>query len=226
MQKLWLVALMATVSCAATDRAHDAAHSRLERDNFGIVLIDAQPAFWDGMHGDPEPVLERLEQLLLFADVTNCPLVATFEHSPESNGWLPQRLEECFPKEGQRYVKRTFDCCREPEIAAALNLLGVSQILIAGAETDVCVLQSTLGLLEMGFEVYLLEDCVFSNEANVGPALRRCEQAGAIPTTFKSVFYELEGSVDTATLPEQWRERYRELRERIKSPYALVPSKP
>ena len=68
-------------------------------------------------------------------------------------------------------------------------------VVVAGAETDVCVMQSCFGLLEMGFEVFLLEDCVFSNEANVGPALRRMQQAGVVPTTFKTYFYEMEVGV-------------------------------
>ena len=47
------------------------------------------------------------------------------------------------------------------------------QIAVAGAETDVCILQSTLGLLEAGYEVFLLEDCLSTTEASPGPALRR-----------------------------------------------------
>ncbi|MFT4844269.1 MAG: PAS domain S-box-containing protein, partial [Candidatus Azotimanducaceae bacterium] len=43
-------------------------------------------------------------------------------------------------------------------------------------------MQSCLGLRAHGFEVFLLEDCIVSNEANIGPALRRMQMAGLVPT--------------------------------------------
>lgn len=197
---------------------------RIDADRVGIVLIDAQPAFWNMMHGESEPVMQRIEQLLVFADITQRPLVATFEDSPERNGWLPERLENVFPEHGRRIVKRTFDCCREPEVQEVLASLDVEQIVLAGAETDVCVLQSALGLLEMGFEVFLLEDSVFTNEPNTGPALKRMYAAGVIPCTYKTFFYEMTRTVEGAAMPEEWRQRMAERRDIFKSPYALTPS--
>jgi isochorismate hydrolase len=196
---------------------------RIDADRVGVVLIDAQPAFWDIMHGQREPVMQRIEQLLVFTDITQRPLVATFEDSPERNGWLPERLENVFPEHGQRHVKRTFDCCREPEIREVFKSMNVEQIVLAGAETDVCVLQSALGLLEMGYEVFLLEDCLFTNEPNTGPALRRLYGAGAIPCTYKTFFFEMTRSVAPDAMPELWRVRMQEHRDVFRSPYALAP---
>lgn len=36
-----------------------------------------------------------------------------------------------------------------------------------------------------------MEDALFSSEPNIGPAIRRIEQAGAIPSTVKTLNYEL-----------------------------------
>jgi len=92
---------------------------------------------------------------------------------------------------------------------------------VAGAETDVCVLQSVLGLLDMGFEVFLFEDCLFTHEVNVRPALRRVEAAGAIPSTFKTLFFAMDQGVGRESLPDAWRQRMKVWRSRIRSPYAL-----
>lgn len=73
--------------------------------------------------------------------------------------------------------------------------MGKSQFAVAGGETDVCVQQSVLGLIGEGYQVFLLEDCLFSNEPHVGSAIRRMEQAGVIPTTVKTLAYELRQSV-------------------------------
>jgi nicotinamidase-related amidase len=165
-------------------------------DDLAIVVIDVQPFFLEGwMAGDVEPLMARLEFLLALATVYDVPLLATFEQPIETKGWLPQRLEPFFPAHGQRYTKQTFNCCGEPSILEAIDKMGRSQIAVAGGETDVCVLQSVLGLIGAGKQVFLLEDALFSSEPHVGPALRRMESAGAVPSTVKTLNYELRLSV-------------------------------
>lgn len=173
-----------------------------------LILIDAQPFFLHLMYGPREPVLARQEHLLLLADQFGIPCIATFEHPVERNGWLPERLERVFPAGGRRFVKHTFNLCREPAIRRAVVGLGVEQIIVAGAETDVCILQSVLGLIEMGYQVFFVEDCLFTAEPNDGPALRRMERAGAIPLTYKTLHYELKGSVDAESFHLSWNRRH------------------
>ena len=87
-----------------------------------------------------------------------------------------------------------------------------SQIAVAGGETDVCVLQSVLGLLALGKQVFLLEDALFSSERHVGPALRRMAAAGAIPSTVKTLNYELRRSVAEPRAERVFPERFPGLR--------------
>jgi hypothetical protein len=172
--------------------------SRLTVDlnDLAIVVIDVQPYFLDGwMAGESEPLLARLEFLFALATVYDLPFLATFEQPIETKGWLPERLEPFFPAHGQRHTKQTFNCCGEHSILEAIGGLGRGQIAVAGGETDVCVLQSVLGLIEAGQQVFLLEDALFSSESNIGPAIRRMESAGAVPSTVKILNYELRRSV-------------------------------
>ena len=111
------------------------------------------------------------------------------------------------PDRSQRFSKKTFDCLADKKIRATLEGLGRRSIAVAGAETDVCVLLSVLALLENGYTVHLLTDCLFSSEANPGPALRRMEAAGAIPTTYKTLAYELTATIDREAWPESWRSK-------------------
>ncbi|HEY7033220.1 MAG TPA: isochorismatase family protein [Thermomicrobiales bacterium] len=177
-------------------------------DDLAILVIDVQPSFLDGwMAGASEPLLARLEYLLGLATAYDLPCVATFEQPVAKKGWLPDRLEPFFPGHGQRFTKNTFNCCGEDEIAAGLARLGRSQFTVAGGETDVCVLQSVLGLIEAGYRVFLLEDCLFSSEPQVGPAIRRMEQAGAVPSTVKTLSYELRRSVASASAKDVLADR-------------------
>jgi nicotinamidase-related amidase len=198
----------------------------VERSQLGVLLIDAQPSFFrtafsEG-RGGREAVMVRLEHLLMLADWLDLPVVATFEEPVAKNGELHDRLETLFPASGQRFTKRTYNLTLEPVISRALEALPVQQFAVAGAETDVCVLLSVLGLLGLGYQVFLLEDCLFSSEPHPGPALRRIAQAGAIPTTLKSLAYELVVSTErTPWYPEGWVEGERDGTKPF--PEAFVP---
>jgi nicotinamidase-related amidase len=173
---------------------------RIDPSKIGILLIDVQPVFLESAFHDQneerESLLVRLEHLLMLCDWMDLPLVATFEIPVTDNGELPDRLEAVFPLKGQRFEKNFFGCMTETDISDAIKATQAKQIVVAGAETDVCVLQSVLGLLETGYEVFLLEDCLFTSESEPAPALRRMYQAGAIPSTLKSMAYELVKCVD------------------------------
>jgi nicotinamidase-related amidase len=165
-------------------------------DHPAILLIDAQPGFFSRLTGAEMDgaVALRWEKLLTVGRCLELPTIATFE-DPVTNGWLSEACEAAWPAHGLRFEKRAFDCCAEAEIAAAISEVHRRQLLVAGAETDVCVLQSVLSLLEREHEVFVLEDCVASTEPHTRPALDRMYLAGAVPCTLKTAFYELMKSV-------------------------------
>ena len=182
---------------------------RIRRQDLGVAVIDVQPFFMDlAFANDPagqEAFDVRLEHLLMIADWMELPLVTTFEKPIAVTGEFPERLEAVFPAGSPRHEKNYFGCMAHPEIAADIAAMDRRQIAVAGAETDVCILQSTLGLLEAGYEVFLLEDCLSTTEASPGPALRRMYAAGAVPCTLKTMLYELVECVDdTAWYPDGW----------------------
>ncbi len=182
---------------------------RIRKSELGVLVIDIQPLFMDWAFGDDAEAREafesRIEHLLMISDWMDLPLVTTFEKPTEENGEFPDRLEAAFPAGRPRHVKNYFGCMTHPEIAADVAAMNRLQIAVAGAETDVCVLQSVLGLLDAGYQVFLLEDCVSTTEASPGPALRRMYAAGAVPCTLKTMVYELVECVDhTAWYSEGW----------------------
>lgn len=188
-----------------------------------LLLIDAQPMFWDSMSGSREPVMARTAHLLKLAGSVGVPVISTFEHPVERKGWLPERLERAMPANAARFVKRTYDCCGEPEIRDALLSGPGRQVAVAGAETDVCVLQSTLSLLELGFQVFLVEDCLFTTEPHAAGAIARMRASGAVPCTYKSLYYELTRTVDRAGLYREWNV---DANDHYVSPEALPPAEP
>lgn len=67
--------------------------------------------------------------------------------------------------------------------------------LVNDHQSHVCVLQSTLDLLEHGYDVHVLADGVSScNKEEVPWALERMRQAGAQITTSESMLFQLQGN--------------------------------
>lgn len=76
-------------------------------------------------------------------------------------------------------------------VAEQLEELGRPKILIAGIETHVCVQQTALDLLTLGYEVFLAVDAVGSRfAADREIALRRMESTGVVLTTTEAALFE------------------------------------
>jgi nicotinamidase-related amidase len=175
--------------------------ARPARDRVAVLVIDVQPRFIETAGPRAGPPVDRIVQLCRLAAELEVPVLATLEEPVEAKGELPAALESALPAGSQVLRKWTYDCLAEPGIEAAVRALGRPQVAVAGAETDVCVLQTVLSLVERGLGVFLLEDCLFSSAADTSAALERMRRAGAVPATYKSLYYELLGRVRTEALP-------------------------
>jgi hypothetical protein len=70
------------------------------------------------------------------------------------------------------------------------------------------------------YTVYLLEDCLFgANSQSVEHLYAR----NAIPSTLKSLYYELKQDVDGSGLPRSWHERRNEFKDRFVEPEKWPP---
>ena len=73
-----------------------------------------------------------------------------------------------------------------------MNQINKKQIIILGVESHICVLQTTIDLLENNKQVYIVEECVGSRrlkDANMG--LERMLKNGASLINFEMIFFEL-----------------------------------
>jgi len=98
----------------------------------------------------------------------------------------------------KRYVEKiSFGCCGDDGFNRALDevLPGVTvadrQIVVAGIEAHVCVMQTVLELLRAGSEVHVCWECVSGRGREYrAHALDRMAQAGAVITNHESVAFE------------------------------------
>jgi nicotinamidase-related amidase len=161
-----------------------------------LVVIDAQPGFY----ADDPAALEALARaawLARLARELQVPAVAT-EEEPERNGATGLELAPGTPV----LTKPTFGLAGTPEILQAVRDTNRRTAVLVGFETDVCVYQSAVGLLDAGFNVIAPEDAIFSPGEMHARGLDRLRDAGAALTHCKALAYEWVRTVDRlAILP-------------------------
>jgi isochorismate hydrolase len=132
----------------------------------------------------------------------------TLETPVDQKGSLPKEINKYLGDLTELFEKNFFDLTKDEKIKVHLERLNRKQVVLAGCETDVCVLQSCLGLLSLGYEVYLVEELLFSSSRNVESAIARMQVAGAAFLTYKSLYYELLESVGGCGHAEKMREAF------------------
>lgn len=162
-----------------------------ERDNSILVIVDIQPRLTAVM---PAKVLARLQRyttLLLKAAATlNIPVYVT-EQYPQGLGRLEDEIEKLLPAGARRYEKTAFSCTGADRFISDLQASGRNQVLLTGMETHVCILQSAIGLLNLGYQVIVAAEAVCSrHRESYETALQRMRQAGAVVTNSESVVFE------------------------------------
>lgn len=156
-----------------------------------LVAIDIQGRLAAAMpEEERERVLRRAGILATAAGELKVPVLAT-EQYPRGLGPTAAPFAEALPPATPLFEKTCFSC---GGAEGFLNTLGAGdrrQVVLAGMETHVCVLQTALELQGHGFQVFVVEDAVCSRSpANHRNALERMRQAGVIVTNTESVLFE------------------------------------
>lgn len=164
-------------------------YSLLEADDSVLVVIDVQDAFLDKLPcQESERLLESICWLTRLALWKHIPLVVTAEESSDQP--LAHELARTLPAGTHVFDKVSFGLAGQPDILAAVERTGRRTAVLAGLETDVCVMQSALGLLEKGYRVAAVADATGSPAPGQEMGLNRMKSAGVVIVDRKGLFYE------------------------------------
>ena len=150
-----------------------------------LLLLDLQerliPAIYDG-----DVVVARAARVAHAAKLLGVPVRAT-EQYPAGLGPTVQPLS-AYP--GAVLAKTMFSALDDPDFPALLPV-GSVEIIVAGCEAHVCVLQTVLDLLTAGHHVVLAADATGSRDpADRAAAIDRARQHGAEIVTSEMVLFE------------------------------------
>jgi nicotinamidase-related amidase len=101
-------------------------------------------------------------------------------------------LQELYGESFNYEDKVTFSCAEDEIILQKIKSTGKKNIIVCGIEAHICVLQTVVDLIALGYHVILVEDCVGSRtEENRQIGIRRALQEGALSTSYESILFEL-----------------------------------
>lgn len=114
---------------------------------------------------------------------------AISEQYPQGLGSTVAALREFDPSPPAKKRFSCVECLGWPTAAAAPD--DRFQIVVAGMETHVCVLQTVLDLLASGYQTFVVADAVASRRPlDQQVALQRLANSGAVLTTAETVLFE------------------------------------
>lgn len=164
--------------------------SRLRREQTALAVIDMQDGFRPTI-ADFDAVAARIGTAVAAAQILRVPVVVT-EQYPRG---LKQTAREIVDRLADGYEaieKLCFSACGAADFVSRLEQGSAKQVLLCGIEAHVCIMQTTLDLLERNFEVHLLTDCITSRvPESKEAAMQRLVQAGAVPSTLEMALFEL-----------------------------------
>lgn len=159
----------------------------LQADASRLLIVDVQEKLVRVMP-QAERLISACRMLMSGAELFGVPVFVT-EQYPEGLGPTVAELAGASARKAVKQEFSSWRCLQWP--TAAEDAQHRFQVVVAGVEAHVCVLQTALELQSAGYRVFVVADAVASRrEADRQTALDRLLSAGVTPVAAESVLFE------------------------------------
>ena len=160
-----------------------------------LVVIDMQQRLVPAMLA-PARTLKNAALLIETAREMDIPVMLT-EQYPRGLGATVAEIS-AVAGDSPVFEKIHFSCMEDGPFATAIGKQNRKQVVLAGMEAHICVVQTAASLLEAGYEVFVTSDATASRSADSEEAcLRRLGAAGVGIVTSEMVIFEWLGKAGT-----------------------------
>jgi nicotinamidase-related amidase len=182
--------------------------ARLNLNEAILVVVDVQEKFMPVLF-EPQRLISACQLLIGGAKILGLPILVT-EQLPEKLGPTVTELREVLGSDYRPIIKAEFSAFANESFRRTFAATERTQLILCGIEAHVCIRQTTLDALALGYEVFLVEDAVSSRyEFLYRSGVQSCVEAGAKRTNAEAVLFEL---MATAEHPQ-----FREVQNLVKS---------
>lgn len=161
----------------------------LNKEQTLFVLVDVQGKLAKIVH-ESDTLIDNLIKLIQGLRILRIPIIWV-EQYPEglgsTVGEVAQHLTGLEP-----IRKMSFSACQNETFVQAVKTTGRRQLLVAGIEAHICVYQTSVELIGLGYEVQVVTDAVSSRTlANKLIGLEKMKSAGVASTSVETALFEL-----------------------------------
>ena len=181
----------------------------MDKEKAVLVAIDFQEAQTRIMPPEVGKILiQNIKILMAFARALKIPILAT-EQYPKGLGRTIVEVREEFG--GITPIEKvSFSCCGVSAFNQQLEELRRNQIILAGIEAHICVLQTAIDLIQRNYEVHVVADAVGSRKKlDWETGLKWMEKKGAMISTTEIIAFQLlkeSGTEDFKKLSKLFRQ--------------------
>lgn len=154
------------------------------------LIIDYQEKLVPVMK-QKENLIHNTEILIKGLNILEVPLTVTQQYT-KGLGMTIDSVLKAVNNKGQYFDKISFSILDDITIEEKIRKNNRKNIIICGIEAHICVLQSVIDLIEKGYQVILVADCISSRkEMDKKYGIKRAMKEGAIITTYEAILFEL-----------------------------------
>ena len=162
----------------------------LDGSKTALVVVDVQEAFRHAI-GDFALAASNVSRAVRAFSVLGIPVLVT-EQYPKGLGHTAEEVALAFPGDVRVFEKTAFSALGSAELIESLETGGFRQIVLCGFETHVCVNQTAHDLIDGGYQVHLLTDCVASRfEHDKLAGVEKMLRDGVVPSSVEMALFEI-----------------------------------
>ena len=161
---------------------------RLLEDETLLLIIDVQQKLISNIKGYQKLVF-NIKKLIDACNLLNVRIAIT-EQNPLKLGMTLESLLE--KNEYPKFEKMEFSCSENKSFMNYINEYNFKNIIVCGIESHICILQTSIDLLQKGLNILIPRDAIGSrNEIDNDTAFLRLILSGAVASTTESLICEL-----------------------------------
>ena len=164
-----------------------------------LLIIDVQEKIIRPIF-NKDSIIKNIKKLINAYQILEENIFISEQNPLKLGATIPELLPQA---EFRKFEKMEFNLARIQEFLIELKNNKITNLIICGIETHICVQQTVLDCLQRKFEVILISDAMGSrNRVDHEIALQRMIQQGAILTTTESIIFELCKTADRIEFKE------------------------
>jgi len=173
----------------------------LNRENAVLVVVDVQERLLPAI--DKELYARSLKNFKITieaAGTLGLPILLTEQYPRGLGHTVHDVLKALEGKKFERIEKVAFSCGRDELFLSAIAKTVRRQVILIGMEAHVCVYQTSVDLINAGYEVFVLDDAVSSRFLhNYRSGIAALRDAGAVVVSTETAVFQM---MKVAATPE------------------------